>query len=74
MPNMAKLFTKLKKQNYRGTCGGFFAWIPVNKPLPVINSLTLPLSNEVETSEKTNFTLQHKGFPAVFLKKSLFVY
>lgn len=31
-----------------------------------MNSLTLPQSNEVETSEKTNFTHQHKGFPFGF--------
>lgn len=39
----------------------------VNKPLPVINSLTLPQSNEVETGEKTNFTHQYKGFTLVFI-------
>lgn len=55
-----------KDGTIEGLVVAFFVWIPVNEPLPVINSLTLPQSNEVETSEKTNFTHQHKGFTAVF--------
>lgn len=52
----------------RNFCFFFFCvCLPVNKPLPVINSLTLPQSNEVETREKTNFTHQHKGFTVVFI-------